>query len=94
MAQPIATWLQGSPLNIVGQAHDIPKNLDKYLSKYKHDGLRLFKEHIQAYTDTLARLQVQHEDMNCHMFSMILYDEAYDWYIDLPLGSITSWNRL
>lgn len=49
-----SAWLVGRPINIAGQAHQFPKNLDRYLPKFIHDGPVTAKEHIHMYKDGLG----------------------------------------
>lgn len=91
MARP---WLQGTPINIAGQAHAIPKNAEKCITKFRHNGMRTVEEYMRLYKDAPARFNVTHEDVAYQLFSSSLDEQTLDWYVSLPQGSITSWDQL
>lgn len=85
-------WRQGTPINVPSTQHATPKNASWNIIKFKADGTRTAEEHINLYKEAMARMNVTHEDVACRLFSLSLDDQALDWYVSLPHGSITSWD--
>ena len=67
------------------------KNPEKFCPKYIHGESRSAEEHIQAFKDACTRAQIAHHDVVCRLFPYSLGDMAYNWYLNLPQGSILSW---
>jgi len=86
-----ANWLGETPLNLAGPSHPLRQNHERYLPTYMPSGSKTTKEHVASFKDALCLLDVQQEDMACRICSFTLQDMAYDWFLNLPLDSITTW---
>lgn len=96
MAQlvPAMPWRKGTPINVLDTQHAIPKNASQNITQFKADGTGTTEEHINLYKEAMARLNVTHEDVACRLFSFSLDDQALEWYVTIPHGSIISWDQL
>lgn len=75
--------------------HDMPKSLEHFCTKfYVNDVNRTAEEHIKVFEDTLQNRDIQHEDVACRLFSYSLGEEAFYWYINLPVDSIGTWQQM
>lgn len=93
-AAKVLRWLRSCPIALEGDQHELPKDYERRFQRFNPDSLSTAEDHIQKYTDTLKRMQIEYEDVACRMFPSNLEGRAMDWYISLPNASITSWDQL
>jgi len=91
---PPPRWRAGNIIVVPGQTHDLPRHLEKYITKFDLDRKNSAKEHLLRYKMKLETLQVEHEDVTCKLFSYSLEGKASSWFCNLAFGSITRWDQL
>jgi hypothetical protein len=86
-------WFTINALSIPGPQNHLPKHLEKLLPKFDPDDDILPKNHIDKFMLAMSIMNVQHEDVACRLFYFTLQGKASSWFLNLPSGSITSWQQ-
>jgi len=83
-----------SPLNLLGEKHDLfvlPKGT---LKEFSGDGAINAKRHLHLFLDVCDFHRVEYEDVMVRLFLQTLLGGAYEWCTTLPSISILSFNDL
>lgn len=86
-------WLSQDAVAILGVAHDFPKSLEKFQPKFDPEKDDSPEDHIKKFMLSLCLMNVQHEDVLCHLFLYTFQGKASTCYFSLPQGSITNWEQ-
>ena len=85
------TWLRRNGVAVPRVQHQLTKHPDKLLPKFDPDNKEPVENHIHKFILALQTMNVQHEDMVCHLFPLKFEGNASAWYFSLVQGSITNW---
>lgn len=79
-----------SPL-VFTDYHDMLKSLKKFCYVFHPNDLnRITEEHIKIFEDALRNRQIEYADVVCRLFLYSLGEDAFYWFIHLPVSSIDS----
>jgi hypothetical protein len=78
--------------NIVGFPNQVPTRdeWENSLPRFRGEEWEVPAEHLLDFHDYMHRLQVVHEDVQIRLFCFSLEGIARDWYLSLPIASISS----
>jgi hypothetical protein len=83
-----------SPLNILGEQHDLHVLPKGTLKEFSGDGAIDAKRHLHLFLDVCDFHRVEYDDVMVRLFLQTLSGRAYEWYTTLPSRSIRSFNDL
>ena len=83
--------MQDSPITLKPLLHDLPKNLDKFASRYIYEESRTTEDHIKVFREIYNWKKVQHKDVVIHLFTCTFGEISFQWYVHLPPTCITNW---
>jgi hypothetical protein len=86
--------IRDSPLNILGEKHDLPVLPKGTLKEFSGDGTIDAKRHLNLFLDVCDFHRVEYDDVMVRLFLQTLSGRAYEWYTTLPSRSIGSFNDL
>jgi hypothetical protein len=90
--QPRRTWRILGAINVPGDQHDLPENLDKWLSKFDPVSKQAPDEHISKFILVSNLRDVEEEDVIYQILPYTFEGEAYTWYFSLQANSIIDWD--
>ena len=90
--RPNRPWLDGYDVSILGDQHRLPKNLEKWLSKFNPDDKIPMEDQIKTFMQAIKLRNVIHEYVICRLFPNTFEGKAYTWYFSLEANSIPSWD--
>jgi hypothetical protein len=80
-------------LAIPRQLHNLPKHLEQLLPKYDLETSGLLEYHIKKCIISMRLLNVQFEDVVCHLFIYTFENSYSTWCFSLHVASITNWTE-
>jgi hypothetical protein len=86
--------VRDSPLNIIGEQHDLPVLPKGTLKEFSRDGAIDAKRHLHLFLDVCDFHRVEHDDVMVRLFLQTLSGRVYEWYTTFPNRSILSFNDL
>jgi hypothetical protein len=89
---PRTPWRTLGAVNVPGNQHDLPKNLDKWLPKFNLESKEAPDDHINKFMLAFNLRGIEHEDVVCRIFPYTFEGEASTWYLSLQANSITDWD--
>jgi hypothetical protein len=89
---PRTPWRTLGVVNVPGNQHDLPRNLDKWLPKFKLESRETLDDHINRFMLVFNLISIEHEYVICRLFPYTFEGEASTWYFSLQANSITNWD--
>jgi len=89
---PRRPWISQGAIVVLGDTHDLPKHLKKFLPKFDPDNRGSPEDHVSKFFLAVSLMGVQHEDVVCRLFPYTFEGKTSTWYFALPQGIITRWN--
>jgi hypothetical protein len=86
--------VRDSPLNLMGEQHELPVLPKGTLKEFSGDGTIDAKRHLHLFLDVCDFHRVEHDDVMVRLFLQTLSERAYEWYTTFPSRSIRSFNDL
>jgi hypothetical protein len=86
-------WLAMDSPALPGRLHHLPRHPEKILPKFDPETSGLPEDHIKKFILAIRLMNVQHEDVVCHLFPYTFENSTSTWYFNLPVGSINSWTK-
>lgn len=88
------SWRARNIIVVLGPMQNLPRHLEKYITKFDPKCKDFAEEHLLRYTVGPEALQIQHE--GCYMQIVLIFNgrKASSWFFSLVVGSITSWDQL
>jgi hypothetical protein len=86
--------VRDSPLNIIGEQHELPVLPKGTLKEFSEDRAIYAKRHLHLFLDICDFHRVEYDDIMVRLFLQTLSERAYEWYTTLPSRSICSFNDL
>jgi hypothetical protein len=77
--------------NIVGQPHEMPKDIAKWLPKFSGNNVVTVEEHIDQLIHAFEIMYVEHDDVSMKLFAISLEGPAKNWYLAIVDNTITSY---
>jgi hypothetical protein len=87
---PRIPWRTLGAVNVPRNRHDLPKNLDKWLSKFNSESKEIPDDHINKIMLDVNLRDVEHEGIVCRLFPYDFEGKASTWYFSLQANSITN----
>ena len=72
----------------------MPIGSQKILPIFSSSGKVTIDQNINAFFMESGVLSIQHEDFYVHLFIETLIEVIAEWFAQLPVGSVTSWETL
>lgn len=76
------------PLSVLDILHKMPRNLEKFLSKFDLDKRIKEEDHIDDFYMHFQIVEVWYDDIACRTFPFTLEGGGTTWYHSLPINSI------
>ena len=70
----------------------MPKNHEKWLTKFNPDDKIPMEDHIKSFMQAIRLRNVIHEDVVCRLFPYTFEGKDFTWYFALEASSIPSWD--
>jgi hypothetical protein len=86
--------IRDSPLNLLGEKHDLSVLPKGTLKEFSGDGAIDAKRNLHLFLDVCDFHCVEYDDIMVRLFLQTLSGRAYEWYTALPCRSILSFNDL
>jgi hypothetical protein len=86
--------VRDSPLNIIGEKHELPILPKGTLKEFSGYGTIDAKRHLHLFLDVCDFHRVEHDDFMVRLFLQTLSERAYEWYTKFPSRSILLFNDL
>jgi hypothetical protein len=86
--------IRDSPLNILGEQHDLHVLPKGTLKEFFGDGAIHAKRHLHLFLDVCHFHHVEYDDVMVRLFLQTLLGRVYEWYMTLPNRLIPSFNDL
>jgi hypothetical protein len=86
--------VRDSPLNLIGEQHDLSVLPKGTMRKFSRDGVIDAKRHLHLFLDVCDFHRVDHDDVMVRIFLQTLLGRAYEWYNTFPNRSICSFDDL
>jgi hypothetical protein len=86
--------IRDSPLNLLGEKHDLPVLPKGTLKEFSEDGAIDAKRHLHLFLNVCDFHCVEYEDVMVRLFLQTFSGRVYEWYMALPSRSIHSFNDL
>jgi hypothetical protein len=86
--------IRDSPLNLLGEKHDLPVLPKGTLKEFSGDGAIDAKRNLHLFLDVCDFHCVEYDDIMVGLFLQTLSGRAYEWYTAFPCISIRSFNDL
>jgi hypothetical protein len=86
--------IRDSPLNLLGEQHDLHVLPKGTLKKFYGDGAIDAKRHMHLFLDVYDFHHVEYDNVMVRLFLQTLSRRAYEWYTTFPDRSICSFNDL
>ena len=87
----LPTWLAQDVVEVLGQQHPLPKNVERVLPKFDPERGDTVDNHSHSFFLAVRMLGVADEDIVCRLFPFTLIVVASTWYFSLRIGLITLW---
>jgi hypothetical protein len=78
-------WLARDALDLPGQLHNLPKHPEHLLPKYDPETSSLPEDHVKKFILSIRLMNVQFEDVVCHIFPYTFENSASTWYFNFPM---------
>jgi len=76
--------VRDSPLNIIGDKHDLPVLPKGTLKEFSGDKA-ITKRHTHLFLDVCDFHSVEYDDVTVRLFMQTLSGRAYEWYMPLSI---------
>jgi hypothetical protein len=86
--------VRDSPLNLMGEQHELPVLPKGTLKEFVRDGTIDAKRHLHLFINVCDFYRVEHDDIMVRLFFQTLSERAYERYTKFPNRSIRSFNDL
>jgi hypothetical protein len=86
--------VRDSPLNLMGEQHELPVLPKGTLKEFFGDGTIYGKRHFHLFLEVCDFHRVEHDDVMVRLFLKTLSERYYEWYTKFPNRSIRSFDDL
>jgi hypothetical protein len=90
---PQPPWLAQGVVAVLGAIHDLPNSPKNLLPKFDLEKDNFPKDHINKFMLSLHLMNVQHEDVVCHLFPYTFQGKSSTCFFSLPQCPITNWEQ-